>query len=54
VITGFLCGNLREIENLEDPGLDVRIILRCIFRNWGVGPWTGSSWLRIGGDGGNL
>jgi hypothetical protein len=22
-------------------------ILRCIFRKWDVGAWTGSSWLRI-------
>jgi hypothetical protein len=28
--------------------LDVRIILRWIFRKWDVGAWTGSSRLRIG------
>jgi hypothetical protein len=27
------------------------IILRWIFRKWGVGVWTGSSWLRIGTGG---
>jgi hypothetical protein len=53
VNTGFLWGNLREREHLEDPGLDGRIILRWIFRNWDVGAWTGSSWLRIGTGGGN-
>jgi len=28
--------------------------LRWIFRKWNVGVWTGSSWLRIGTDGGHL
>jgi hypothetical protein len=42
--------NVRERDHLGDPGVDGRIILRWIFRKWGV--WTGSSWLRIGtGDG---
>jgi hypothetical protein len=54
VNTGFLWGNLREREHLEDPGLCGRIILRWIIRNWNVGVWTGSSWLRIGTDGGKL
>jgi hypothetical protein len=39
---------------LEDPGLDGRIILIWIFRNWDVGAWTGLSWLRIGTGGGNM
>ena len=30
------------------PGVDVRIILRRIFKKWDVGVWTGSSWLGIG------
>jgi len=54
VYTGFWWGNLREKENLEDLGLDGRIILRWIFRKWGVGAWTGLSWLRIGTGGGFL
>jgi hypothetical protein len=38
--TGFWCGNLRERDHLEDPGVDGRIILRWIFRKWDVGVWT--------------
>jgi len=38
----------------EDPGVDGRIILRCIFRKLDVGAWTGSSWLRIRTGGGHL
>jgi hypothetical protein len=37
VHTGFWCGNLRERDNLEDPGIHERIILRWIFRKWDVG-----------------
>ena len=47
-ITGFWWGNLRVRDHLGDPVVDGRIILRWIFRKWGVGVWTGSSWLRIG------
>jgi hypothetical protein len=51
-IQGFWRGNLREGDHLEDSGVDERIILREIFRNWDVGARTGSSWLRIGKGGG--
>jgi len=47
-------GNLRERNQLEDPGVDGRIILRWNFRKWNVGARTGSIWLRIGTAGGNL
>jgi hypothetical protein len=50
--TGFWWGNLRGRDHLEDPGVDVRIKLRWIFRNWDVGVWTGMNWLRIGTGGG--
>jgi hypothetical protein len=54
VYTGFGWGKLREREHLEYPGGDERIILRCIFRKWVVGVWTGSSWLKIRTGGGHL
>ena len=37
VHTGFFFGgggDLRDRDHLEDPGVDVRIILRWIFRKW--------------------
>jgi hypothetical protein len=54
VHAGFWWGNLREIDHLEDPGTDGRIVLRCIFRKWDVRVWTGLMWLRIGTGGGHL
>jgi hypothetical protein len=52
--TGFSWGKMRESDHFEDPGVDGRTILRWIFREWNVGAWTGSSWLRTGTGGGNL
>jgi hypothetical protein len=45
-------GNLRERVYLIDTEVDVRIILRWIFKKWDVQLWTVSSWFRIGTDGG--
>jgi hypothetical protein len=45
---------MSEIDHLLDLDVDVRIILRCIFRMWDVGVWTASSWLRIRTGGGQL
>jgi len=52
--SGFWWGNPRERDHLEVPGINGRIIRRWIFRKWYVRAWTGSSWLRIGTDGGHL
>jgi len=40
---GVLVGKPEGRDLLEDPGVEWRIILRWIFRQWDVGPWTGSS-----------
>jgi hypothetical protein len=43
--SGFWCGNLRDKDNLDDPGVNGRMILKLIFRKW-----DGESidWIRIG------
>jgi hypothetical protein len=48
VYTGFWWGNPMERDHLGDHGIDGRMMLRYIFRKWGVGLSTGSHWLRIG------
>ena len=52
--TGIWWGNLRERDHLGDPGVDVGIVLRWMFKKSDVAVWTGSSWLSIGADGGHL
>jgi hypothetical protein len=34
VHTEFRWGNVREGGHLEDPGIEWRIVLRCIIRKW--------------------
>jgi len=36
------------------PGVNVKIILRWVYRKYGSGLWNGSSWLRIGTGCGHL
>ena len=49
-----LMGKPEGKNYLVGPGLDGRILLRWIFREWDVGVWTGSNWLRIGTGGGHV
>ena len=34
MLTGFWCGNLSEGDNLKEPVIDGRIILKLIFEKW--------------------
>jgi hypothetical protein len=49
--TGIWWGSLRVSDHLGERGVDGRMILRCIFRKWGTGLWTGLSWRKIGTGG---
>ena len=44
--TGFWWGNLKERDHFGDPGIDGRIILRCIFRKWD----GGMDWIELAQD----
>jgi len=37
---GSCWGNLRKSDNLEDIGIDGRIILKWILKKWNVAAWT--------------
>jgi hypothetical protein len=54
VCTGFWWESLRERDHWGDPDVDVRIILRRIFRKWEGVVEAGWSGLRIGTGGGHL
>jgi hypothetical protein len=43
-----------EREHLKDISIDVRTILKRIFKKWDGEAWTGLLWLRIGPGGGHL
>ena len=45
---------MKERDHLGDPGVDGRIKLRRIFRNWYLVVWAGPSYLRVGTGGGLL
>ena len=49
---GFWWGTPRVKSQLEDLGVEGRIILKCILKKWD-GAWTGLMWLRIGAGGGS-
>jgi hypothetical protein len=42
-----LVGKSRERDHWGDPGIDGRIMLGWIVRNWDMGVWTGLGWLGI-------
>jgi hypothetical protein len=54
VHTGFWWGNLGEGDKLETPGVDGRIILKCVLQKQKKRAWTGLIWLRIRTGGGLL
>jgi hypothetical protein len=39
-------------DHYEDVGIDKRIILKCILKEWDENMWTGYIMLRIGTNGG--
>ena len=50
----ILVGKLEGRDHFGDPGVNGRMTLSWVFREWDVGVWTESSWLRIGTGGGHL
>ena len=48
----FWWGEVRERDHLEEQGVNRRVMLKCIFKNWDVEVMTGMFWLRLGRGGG--
>jgi hypothetical protein len=48
---GFWCGQLREINHMEDPGVHGKTSLKWIFEKCDGKVWAGLIWLRIGKSG---
>jgi hypothetical protein len=44
---GFWWGDLSEADHLEDLGVDVKVIIKWIFKKWHVEARTGLPWLRL-------
>ena len=53
-VYNILVGKSEGRDHLDDPGVDGKIILRWIFRNWVVGAMAGSSWFSMGKSGGHF
>jgi hypothetical protein len=54
VHTGFWWGDQRKRDHLEDRGVDGRVILKLIFKEWNGEIWSGFIWLGRGTGGGRL
>jgi len=49
VSTRFWWEDMGERDHLEDTGVDGRITLKWIFKEWDGEAWTRFIWFRIGG-----